>query len=184
MPPTSPKPPALSDAELRETIDLLSTVVASMSERLDQQTKSIGWLMQVAELTQKAALMAKKQTDPARFAEELGNKIDAPIWKIIDALTRLHNTQLADAKATKKTAEDLLDAQRDTHDKIHDLALEYATRKKHIWFIALSALVIALGLSLALPRFLVGHGWGCEAMRGAWSSASGSDGICVFYAGK
>jgi hypothetical protein len=184
MPPTSPKPPALSDAELRETIDLLSTVVASMSERLDQQTKSIGWLVQAAELTQKAALMAKKQTDPARFAEELGNKIDAPIWKVIDAFTRLHNTQLSDAKAAKKTAEDLLDAQRDTHDNIHDLALEHIARKKNVWFIVLSALVIGLGVSIALPRFLVGYGWGCAAMGGAWSSASGSDGVCVFYAGK
>lgn len=184
MPPTSPKPPPLSDAELRETIDLLSTVVASMSERLDQQTKTLGWLVQAAELTQKAALMAKKQTDPARFAEELGNKIDAPIWKIVDAFTRLHSTQLADARSAKKQAEDFLDAQRDTHDKIHDLALEHVARKKHIWFIALSALVVVLGLSIALPRFLAGYGWGCGYIGGTWSSASGTDGVCVFYAGK
>lgn len=182
MPPTSPKPPALSDAELRETIDLLSRVVASMSERLDHQTRVTETLLKAAEATFTMAVAAKKQTDPARFAEELGNKIDAPIWKIIDAFTRLHNTQLADAKAAKKTAEDLLDAQRDTHDKIHDLALEHIARKKHVWFIALSALVIVLGLSIALPRLLVGYGWSCEAIGGAWSSASGSDGVCVFYA--
>lgn len=181
MPP-SPKPPALSDAELRETIDLLSTVVASMSGRIDAQTKTLDTLVQAAELTQKAALTAKAQTDPRRFAEELGNKIDAPIWKIIDAFSRLHNLQLDDARSAKKQAQDLLEAQRDTHDKIHDWAREHIARKKHIWFIALLTLVIALSLSIALPRFLAGTGWGCKAVGGAWSSASESNGVCVFYA--
>ena len=69
MPP-SPKPPALSNAELRETIDLLSTVVASMSGRIDAQTKTLGGFVQAAELTQKAALTAKAQTDPRADLED------------------------------------------------------------------------------------------------------------------
>lgn len=153
-----------------------------MSGRIDAQTKTLGGLVQAVELTQKAALTAKAQTDPRRFAEELGNKIDAPIWKIIDAFSRLHNMQLDDAKSAKRQAEDLLEAQRDTHDKIHDWAKEHYARKKRFLFMAIPALLLVLGLSIALPRFLVGYGWGCEAMGGAWSSASGSDGVCVFYA--
>ena len=180
MPPP-PKPPALSDAELRETMNLLGAVVASMSERLDHQTRVTETLLKAAEATFTMAVAAKKQTDPARFAEELGNKIDAPIWKIIDAFTRLHNTQLQDARSAKKQAEDLLDAQRDTHDKIHAWAKEHTDRKKHIWFIAFSALVVVLGLSIALPRFLAGHGWGCEAMGGLWTRATTGDQVCVFY---
>ena len=104
MPP-SPQPPALSDAELRETMNLLGAVVANMSERLDHQTRVTETLLKAAEATFTMAAAAKKQTDPARFAEELGNKIDAPIWKIIDAFTRLHNTQLQDARSAKKQAD-------------------------------------------------------------------------------
>ena len=177
---------ALSDADLREMLDLLSQVVASMSERIDAQTafqtRATDTLLKAADATFTAAVATKKQTDPARFAEELGNKIDAPIWKIIDAFTALHDKQAADIKSAKKTAEDLLDAQHDTHEKIHRWAVENTARKRHSLFIALSALVIALGFSIALPRFLVGTGWGCNVMGGAWSSASGSDGVCIFYA--
>ena len=183
MPP-SPKPPALSDAELRETIDLLSSVVASMSGRLDAQTKTLGSLVQAAELTQKAALTAKAQTDPRRFAEELGNKIDAPIWKIIDAFSQLHNMQLDDARSAKKQAEDLLDAQRDTHDKIHDWAKEHDARKKRFLFMAIPALLLVLGLSIALPRFLVGYGPSCTFLGGLWTRATTGEQVCVFYVGR
>lgn len=180
MPPP-PKPPALSDAELRETMNLLGAVVASMSERLDHQTRVTETLLKAAEATFTMAVAAKKQTDPARFAEELGNKIDAPIWKIIDAFTRLHNRQLEDARSAKKQAEDLLDAQRDTHDKIHTWSKEQTARKKRVLFIALSALVIVLGLSIALPRFLAGYGLSCEAMGGIWTRATTGGQVCVFY---
>ena len=37
-----PEFPAFSDDELRETLDLMATVVASMSDRVDAQTKVLG----------------------------------------------------------------------------------------------------------------------------------------------
>ena len=183
MPPP-PKPPALSDAELRETMNLLGAVVASMSERLDHQTRVTETLLKAAEATFTMAVAAKKQTDPARFAEELGNKIDAPIWKIIDAFTRLHNRQFEDARSAKRQAEDLLDAQRDAHDKIHDWVREHTAHKKRLLFVAIPALLLVLGLSIALPRFLVGYGPSCAAMGGLWTRATTGDQVCVFYAGR
>ena len=61
--------PALPDAELRETLDLLSTVVASVSDRVDNQGNAIDKLTKTAAATRQAAFAAQKQTDPERYGE-------------------------------------------------------------------------------------------------------------------
>ena len=111
----------------------------------------------------------------------MGNKIDAPIWKIIDAFSRLHDIQLDDARSAKKQAEDLLEAQRDTHDKIHDWAKEHYARKRRFLFMAIPALLLVLGLGIALPRFLAGYSPTCEVMGGLWTRAITGEQVCVFY---
>lgn len=55
--------PALFDADLRETLDLLSTVVASVSDRMDSQTQAIDRLTKTAAGTRQAAFAARSQTD-------------------------------------------------------------------------------------------------------------------------
>ena len=68
--------PALPDAELRETLDLLSTVVASVSDRVDNQGNAIDKLTKTAAATRQAAFAAQKQTDPERYGEIIAGTVD------------------------------------------------------------------------------------------------------------
>ena len=61
-------PPALSDIALRETLDLLGQVVASMSARLDKQGEQIEAMAKAVEKTRSAAKRTEQQTDPAAYA--------------------------------------------------------------------------------------------------------------------
>ena len=61
--------------------------------------------------------------------------------------------------------------------------LEKAVRwKRRIPFIAFFGLVLALGLTIALPRFLAGNGLGCAVLGGEWLKENASGRLaCVFY---
>ena len=73
MPALGPATAALSDAELRETIDLHSGVLAKMSDKIDEQGALQQQLIDVSikgmDSILNAARAAKQQTDPARYAK-------------------------------------------------------------------------------------------------------------------
>jgi hypothetical protein len=56
--------------------------------------------------------------------------------------------------------------------------------KRGIPFIALFVLVLALGLSIALPRILADSGFGCDVMGGDWVVGNGSEGEGCFFVGQ
>lgn len=68
----APATAALSDAELRETIDLHSRVLAKLSDKLDEQGALQQQLVDVSikgkDAILDAALAAKQQTDPSKPA--------------------------------------------------------------------------------------------------------------------
>ena len=66
-----PAPPALSDIALRETLDLLGQVVASMSVRIDRQGEQIEAMAKAVEKSRSAAKRIEQQTDPAAYAREI-----------------------------------------------------------------------------------------------------------------
>ena len=57
--PDQPEFPALSDAELRETLDLMATAVASMSGRIDALTRVSNKQIKVSTEARIAAIAAK-----------------------------------------------------------------------------------------------------------------------------
>ena len=89
--PDQPDLPALSDDYLRETLDLLSTVVASVSDRIDSQTHAIDRLTKTAAETRQAAFAARSQTDPELFTEQAGARISKSLSPAVDAHTQLVN---------------------------------------------------------------------------------------------
>lgn len=56
--------------------------------------------------------------------------------------------------------------------------------KKRTPFIALFGLVLVLGLTVALPRFIAGNASACGVLGGEWLRwAEAGKQACVFYAG-
>ncbi len=187
MPALGPATAALSDAELRETIDLHSGVLAKMSDKLDEQGALQQQLIDVSikgmDSILKLALAAKEQTDPARYARHIEQELDKTIGRILDRLDILHSSFEADRCNAAYRLEDLVEQEETTLQRLRADQERAGRWKKRIPFIALFGLVLTLGLAIALPRFMAVNGMSCAVLGGEWlrGSESGKQ-ACVFYA--
>ena len=183
-----PKPgsasPALSLAALGETVDLLGVVVAKMSEKLDRHGETLATVQKTALESRDAALGAKAYADPQRYGRHIGNEIDKALAVSLDRLEGLHLGLDADRRDASRTMDELVQQEEQTLQRLRDELVRVGRWKKRAPFIALFGFVLVLGLTIALPRFLVGNGFSCAALGGEWlrGSDTGKD-ACVFYAG-
>ena len=187
MPALGPATLALSDAELRETIDLHSGVLAKMSDKIDEQgalqLKLIDTVIGGMEAILDAARAAKQQTDPARYARHIEQELDKTIGRILDRLDILHSSFEADRCNAAYRLEDLVEQEENTLQRLRADQERAGRWKKRIPFIALLGLVLVLGLAIALPRFMAVNGTSCAVLGGEWlrGPESGKQ-ACVFYA--
>ena len=84
-----PDLPALSDDELRETLDLMATAIASMSNRIDDLTTVADKQIKVSTEARIAAFAARDQTDPKAFCQIVGNVIDGEIDENLGRMARM-----------------------------------------------------------------------------------------------
>jgi len=184
MPNPGSASPALSLAALGETVDLLGVVVAKMSEKLDQHGETLAAVRKTALESRDAAQAAKAYADPQRYGRHIGNEIDKALAAPLDRLEGLHLGLAADRRDASRTMDELVRQEEQTLQRLRDGLAEVGRWKKRIPFIALFGLVLVLGLSIALPRFMVGKGTACGVLGGEWLQGphTGKQ-ACVFYAG-
>ena len=145
-----PAPPALSDVALRETLDLLGQVVASMSARLDKQGEQIEALARAVEKTRSAAKRTEQQTDPAAYARFIGAEVETALDGVLDqfagairAIRKDHETTAARLKELEQAEEAALARLR----KDLDAAARWRRKVPWIWVGAISsAFVLAVVL--------------------------------------
>ena len=183
MPEPGSTSPALSVAALGETVDLLGVVVARMSEKLDQHGETLVAVRKIALESRDAAQAAKAYADPQRYGRHIGNEIDKALAAPLDRLEGLHLGLTADRRDASRTLDDLVRQEEQALQRLRDDLANAGRWKKHTLFIALFGLVLALGLTIALPRFLAGNGIACAVLGGEWlrGPESGKQ-ACVFYA--
>lgn len=184
MPTLGPATLALSDAELRETLDLHSGVIARMSDKLDEQgvlqLKLIDTVIGGMEGLLKAAVATKQQTDPARYARHIEQELDKTIGKTLDRLEGVHTGFEADRLETSRKLDELVRQEEHVLQRLRDDQESARRWKKRIPFIALFGLVLALGLTIALPRFLMNYSISCELLGGSWVLSSAEGPGCIF----
>lgn len=179
--PDQPDLPALSDDELRETLELLSTVLASVSDRVDDQTKALDRINKTATEARQAAFAAKAQTDPAHYGELVGKAIDG---QINDNLVRMGRMAVDLGQQTNITRNVLKQAEEDKWDVINDIRARErkADRlKRSLPWLGLGAVILVLVLSVALPRFMASYPATCAVIGGVWTSTTTGTNACVFY---
>lgn len=174
--------PALSDIALRETLDLMGTVIASMSDRLDKQSQTLAEVKQVAVGSRAAALTAKSQTDPQLYGRYIGNELFNAIDKPLDRLEALRTGFAADREETARKLEELTRQEERLLQHLRDDLAEAQRWKRHVLFMALFGLVLVLGLTIALPRFLAGNPTTCVVLGASWTTTTTGVDACVFYA--
>lgn len=187
MPALGPATAALSDAELRETIDLHSGVLAKMSDKIDEQgtlqLKLIDTVIGGMDAILDAARAAKQQTDPARYARHIEQELDKTIGRVLDRLDVQHSNFEADRRDTAYRLEELVLQEENVLQRLRADQERAGRWKKRIPFIAFFGLVLALGLAIALPRFFVANGTACAVLGGEWLWAPEiGKRACVFYA--
>lgn len=184
MPEPGPASPALSLAALGETVDLLGVVVARMSEKLDQHEETLSVVRNTALESRDAAQAAKAFADPQRYGRHIGNEIDKALAAPLDRLEGLYLGLAADRRDASRSLDELVRQEEQTLQRLRDELARAEHWKKRTPFIVLFGLVLALGLSIALPRFMAGNGAACTVLGGEWlrGPESGKE-ACVFYAG-
>ncbi len=181
MPNAGSATPALSIVALTENVDLLSVVVAQMAERLKQQEQVLAGVQKVMLESRDAAQAAKQQTDPARYARHIEQELDKTIGRILDRLDVQHSNFEADRRDTAYRLEELVLQEENVLQRLRADQESAGRWKKRIPFIAFFGLLLALGLAIALPRFLVVSSTACAVIGGEWLKENVSDRLaCVF----
>lgn len=182
MPNTGTAAPALSDAALRETLDLMGQVVANMAGKLDRHALILAQMQSAAQESRDAALKAQAQTDPQLYGRHIGNELDKAMDTTLDRLEALHSGFATDRRETRKVLGELEQQEETMLIRLRD-DLENARRwKKRVPFLAIVGLVLVLGLSIALPRVLAGNSTTCAVLGGEWMVATSEQPGCVFFA--
>ena len=161
VPLRQPETPMRTDKELHETLDLLSQVVADISDRVDGQTAALGRLAD-----------AQAHTDPERVAAATSNAV--------------RETFLPDMTRLVDVVEDLTGRKEVLRKRIRALTAEEARLsrwRRHVplaWALA-AALALVVVFALVLPRALAQTGPTCWAMGGHWRGDDATPKACVFW---
>lgn len=166
-----PKPgsatPAPSIAALAETVDLLGVVVAQMADKLDHHGQTLAGMQKIALESRDAAQAAKACVDPQRYGRHIGNEIDKALDATLDRLEGLQSGLAAERQETRRSLDELVRQEEAVLQHLRDDLEEAGRWKRRIPFIALFGWVLALGLTIALPRILADSGFGCDVIGGA-----------------
>ena len=169
-------PPDLSDADLAETLDLLATVVASVSDRVDAQTAALDRLTKTTAEARQAAFAAQAQTDPKLFAKPIGQAVREQLEIPLDRLDHLYAGFSDNSRQSLRRLEELASIKADL---LHALQAETAKAKrwnKRLPFMAIGALVLVLTLAITLPRVFATNPTVCAILGG--DAVGGS---CMFF---
>ena len=148
----SPARPALSDVALRETLDLLGQVVASMSARIDKQGEQIEALARAVEKTRIAAKRTEQQTDPAAYARFIGSEVETALDGVLDQFAAAIRAIRSDHETTAARLKELEQAEEAALARLRrdlDAAARWRRQVPWIWAGAVStALVLVMVLNV------------------------------------
>ena len=131
-----------------------------------------------------AAEAAKAYADPQRYGRHIGNEIDKALVAPLNRLEALHTGFAADRQDASRTLDHLARQEEAVLQRLRDDQTRAGRWKKRIPFIAIFGLVLALSLTIALPRFMAINGTACAVLGGEWLKENASGRLaCVFYGG-
>ena len=174
----SPAPP---DNELSETLEMIATVVASVSDRVDDQTTVLDRVNKTAAETRQAAFAARSQTDPmqqaAQFEKAVMTLVKSTINEQAHLTLEIQKLMNATQKVLLKAEEDRTADRRSVREREQRL-----DRVTSYWpLFGLGVLVFALAMTFTLPRFMANYPALCAALGGTWTTTTAAVDVCAFY---
>jgi hypothetical protein len=179
--PNQPEFPALSDDEIHKSLDDIATLLSSQGNRLDEQTKVLNRLREVATEARQAAFAAREQTDPEHYADFAVTLMEDRTGQIID---RMNDVASGLIRASNHTATVLKEAEQDrsaAQRKLWEREQKLDQLKRRLSWAGLGALILALAMTVTLPRLLVSYSPTCAVLGGVWTTTSTNTDVCAFY---
>lgn len=175
---TSPTP---FEIELRETLERLGDLSLKLNDRVEEQTKVISHATTMTNEARRAAEATKQQTDPDQYAEFAAEVIDERLENRMKDIRQTASDLLKASSYTRevlsKADQDRTDAQRQLWEREQKLE---RFKSRLPWF-GLGAVVLALVLTVSLPRFLASNASMCAVLGASWTTTTTGVDACVFY---
>ena len=177
-----PSPAPLSDDDLREILDMVGTVLASVSDRMDAQTSTMDRLVKTATEARQAAFAAQKQTDPEQYGAVISQAVEGKIADPLNHMVRVANAVGQQSRHTEKVLKKAEEDKWDILNSIRERENQVNLIRSRLPWLALGAAVLAVVLTLTLPRFFSPiNASTCAFFGGGWARTTEGSPACVFY---
>lgn len=153
--------------DLTRTLDVLATITASVSDRVDGQTAALGKLTGTAAEARQAAFAARAQADPGKLASEVERALGATLLPHLRELI----AAVAEMGRTARGQDSIGQLKGQVADLARDLRREReraALWRARLPGIGAAALLLVLALLVLVPRFAADHPATCRLMGGEW----------------
>jgi len=173
--------PTPFEIEMRETLERLGDLSLKLNDRVEEQTKAISHATTMTNEARRAAEATKQQTDPDQYADYAVEVIDKRLEKRMQDIKQTSSDLLRASNYTRevlsKADQDRTEAQRQLWEQEQKLK---RFKSRLPWF-ALGAVVLALVLTVMLPRFLASNASMCAVLGASWTTTTTGVDACVFY---
>ena len=177
----TPASPTPFEIELRETLERLGDLSLKLNDRVEEQTKVISHAITMTNEARRAAEATKQQTDPDQYAEYAVEVIDERLEErmkdIRQTASDLFKASSYTREVLSKADQDQMDAQRQLWEREQKLG----QFKSRLPLFGLGAVVLALVLTVTLPRFLASNASMCAVLGASWTTTTTGLDACVFY---
>lgn len=174
-----PELPALSDAELRETLDRLGDLSLRVYDQVQEQTKAINHVATAANEARRAAKSAEQQTDPEQYADFAVRLIDERTGEILGKM----NQTSSDLSSASNHAQGVLRKVEDDGSASYRAIWEREQKvdrfKARLSWIAGGFAILFVVCLLVLPRFIASVPSGCAVLGGVWTTTTTGIEVCV-----
>ena len=174
-----PELPALSDAELRETLDRLGDLSLRVYDQVQEQTNAINHVATAANEARRAAKNAEQQTDPEQYADFAVRLIDERTGEILAKMNQTSSDLSSVANHVQWVLRKVEDDGSASYRAIWEREQNVDRFKARLpWLAGSFAILFVVGL-LVLPRFIASVPSGCAVLGGLWTSTTTGVPICV-----
>lgn len=183
MPEPAKRPPAALDAQAHETIDLLATLVASLSNRVDKQSETLERVHMTATETRQAAFHAKAQTDPKLFQTAVNAATEDTLQRLNATVSALVTEQQEARQASQAVQKEMAVLKAALHATLKVDVERLIRRKRELPFRVTGIILLVLALAMLLPRLAAVHPEACVAVGGEpqdFTEYGGKYGACIY----
>ncbi len=177
---TLPDRPPLSDEALQEQLDRMADLTIDMSEQVNEQTRAINYISTVASEARRAAKAAQKQTDPEHYGELVGQTIEGRLDETIKKMDRASAEILSGIQRSNASFQETTTMHSSTLSLMGELRGQQQTDRQLSRWVALGGVVLAVVMTVVLPRFIASFEEGCVVLGGTWTQTTTAVDVCVF----